>query len=84
MALVLLLFAACAFVGSYFTSGKSDDFEAHLDRIEAQERQEDAAKGNFAVYANSSRELNWWDFGSVALLVTGSSLTVAAVWLRKR
>ena len=74
--LVLIVLAVVSFSFAYVASRLSRSYEAEKER-------QSRAKGELAFY-HGPREMNYWDFGGISLIVIGSSCGLSAMWLRNR
>lgn len=67
--LVLIVLAIISFSLAYVASGLSRSYEAE--------------KLTFTIY-HGPDEMNYWDIGSISLIVIGSSCALSAIWLRNK
>lgn len=76
ISIILLALGVAAFVGSYFLHWESNRYENEKIR-ESRER-------DGFVILHGSDQMNYLDIASLSSIVLGSSLTLAAIWARKR
>lgn len=78
--LILLMLAVLTFAASHWVRGKS----AALRIQEEQFLQQEGDRLGFRVFHGEESQMNGWDYTNLLLLVVSASLTLSAIWLRKK